>query len=85
MLETAVLRMTTHLTLDQAQVGDRLRVMHIQDPETATVAMRLGISSGEVLELASKVPGGPLVVRRGKIEIALGRALCQSIEVEKQA
>ncbi len=84
-MEAALQRMSTLLTLDQAQVGDRLRVAHIHDPETATMAMRLGISSGEVLELASKVPGGPLVVRRGKIEIALGRALCQAIEVEKQA
>lgn len=85
MMETAVPPMTATLTLDQGQVGDRLQVCHISDPETATVAMRLGIATGEVLELISRVPGGPVVVRRGKIEIALGRQLCRFIEVERQA
>lgn len=72
------------MTLDQAQVGDILRVIRISDPDTATMAMRLGIAEGETLHLSCKVPGGPLVVNRGKIEIALGRELCRGIEVEKQ-
>lgn len=71
------------LTLEQAQVGDFLRILKITDPETATLAMRLGVSEGEILHLASKVPGGPVVIRRGAMEIALGRQLCQGIEVEK--
>ncbi len=71
-------------TLEQAKVGDQLLIKHISDPETATVAMRLGISAGETLALASKVPGGPVVIRRGGMEIALGRDLCRYIEVERQ-
>jgi Fe2+ transport system protein FeoA len=71
-------------SLEQARVGDRVIVKHISNDETATQAMRLGISEGETLEVASKVPGGPLVIRRGKLEIALGRDLCRSIEVERQ-
>ena len=74
--------MTLPITLDQAKVGDTLLIKHITDPDTATVAMRMGIAEGEVLKLASKVPGGPLVIRRGAIEIALGRELCRSIQVE---
>ncbi|HEY9745994.1 MAG TPA: FeoA family protein [Oculatellaceae cyanobacterium] len=75
--------MTAPLTLEQAKVGDVLLIRRIADPVTSTVAMRLGISEGEVLELASKVPGGPVVIRRGAVEIALGRELCRQIEVEK--
>ncbi len=71
------------LTLEQAKVGDTLRVLKISDPETATVAMRLGISEGETFFLASKIPGGPVVIRSGSVEIALGRELCHSIEVVK--
>ena len=73
--------MSEPLTLEKAKVGDILRVQRITDPETATMAMRLGISEGEILHLASKVPGGPVVIRRGAIEIALGRELCRTIEV----
>lgn len=70
-------------TLEQAKAGDTLRIKRITDAETATNAMRLGVSEGEVLQVASKVPGGPVVIRRGAIEIALGRQLCRAIEVER--
>jgi Fe2+ transport system protein FeoA len=72
------------MTLDQAHVGDMVLIKDITDPQAAMVAVRLGISSGEILQLAAKVPGGPLVVMRGDMEIALGRDICRSIEVEKQ-
>jgi Fe2+ transport system protein FeoA len=71
------------LTLEQAKVGDVLLIRRILDPETATIAMRIGVSEGEVLHLASKIPGGPVVIRRGSMEIALGREICKGIEVEK--
>ncbi len=74
---------TSPLTLDLATVGDALLVKRITNPETATIAMRLGVSEGEILHLASKIPGGPVVIRRGAVEIALGRELCRGIEVEK--
>lgn len=75
--------MPAFLTLEQANVGDTLLIRRITNPETATIAMRLGVSEGEVLKLASKVPGGPVVICRGAVEIALGRELCRQIEVEK--
>jgi ferrous iron transport protein A len=75
--------MTSPFTLEHAKIGDRLRVIAITDPETATNALRLGVAEGEILEIASKIPGGPVVIRRGGMEIALGRELCRSIHVEK--
>ena len=63
------------MTLDQANVGDM---------QVATLALRLGISEGASLRLMSKVPGGPLVVVRGKVEIALGRDICKGIEVSSE-
>ncbi len=69
------------MTLDKAQVGDNLCITDISDPQTAIMAMRLGICKGETLSVCSKIPGGPLVVRRGHMEIALGRALCKKITV----
>lgn len=72
------------MTLDCADVGDTVYIKDISDPQAAMVALRLGISTGEILHLAAKVPGGPLVIRRGDMEIALGREICRGIEVIKQ-
>ncbi|WP_373531027.1 ferrous iron transport protein A [Vampirovibrio sp.] len=74
--------MTTSFTLEQAKVGQKLLIKAILDDETATIAMRLGVSAGELITVASKIPGGPVVIRQGGMEIALGRDLCRGIEVE---
>ena len=68
-------------TLDHAKVGQLVRIDRIQDDEIAMMAVRLGIAVGEVIAVASKVPGGPLVIRRGRVDIALGRELCRGINV----
>ncbi len=69
------------MTLDKANVGDTLSIAHISDHETELMAMRLGICKGEKITVCSKVPAGPLVVRRGHMEIALGREVCKKISV----
>jgi len=73
------------VTLDKAPVGKPLTVLRIHNQETASLALRLGVSEGERLVLACKIPGGPVVVRRGCVEIALGRELCRDIEIEPLA
>jgi len=47
----------------------------------AMMAIRLGIAEGEMVIVSSKVPAGPMVIRRGRVDVALGRELCQSIHV----
>lgn len=71
------------LTLEQADVGCVVRITRILDAETATTVMRLGLAEGECVMVASKIPGGPIVLRIGMMELALGRSLCTGIEVEK--
>ncbi len=69
-------------TLLSVHVGARVFIRRITDPQTALMAVRLGIAEGETLSVHRKVPGGPVIVCRGKVEIALGRDICQYIEVE---
>ncbi len=71
------------MTLNETQVGDTLCIIDIANPQIATMAMRLGICKGSNLSVCSKVPGGPVVVRRGHMEIALGRDICKQITVTK--
>ena len=74
----------TIFTLDQAKTGDVLCIRAIDCQRSAVNALRIGLSEGETVELVSKVPAGPLVVRKGRLEIALGREYCKKIQVEKQ-
>jgi Fe2+ transport system protein FeoA len=70
------------VTLESAPLGSLLRIVNINDPETATLAVRLGIIAGETIELSARIPGGPVVFRHGGVELALGRNYCRHIDVE---
>jgi Fe2+ transport system protein FeoA len=71
------------MKLDEALVNEQVWVAHIPDPAIAATAMQFGISEGECLLISAKAPGGPVVVQRGQFEVALGRELCQGIEVRR--
>ena len=70
-----------HSTLEQISVGTMVKIDRIDDEQMAMMAIRLGIATGEIIQVASKVPAGPMVIRRGRVDIALGRELCKSIYV----
>lgn len=69
------------MTLDQAPIGQHVKIERIQDEEIAMMAVRLGIAVGELITVASRIPGGPLVIRRDRVDIALGRELCKGIDI----
>jgi ferrous iron transport protein A len=61
-----------------------VRVLQIPEGLLGAQLMRLGISEGSELTCALKIPTGPIVVRRGDVEIALGRKIASKIQVEIQ-
>lgn len=69
------------MTLLDAPVGSHLTVGDIPDDDTRLMALRLGIAEGARIEVASRVPGGPVVLRFGALEVALGREVCRAIPV----
>jgi len=75
--------MTVIDNLVNVSVGETVTIMDLDNPDTALMALRLGICCGEVVQLTNKVPGGPLIVSKGAVEIALGRALCADIKVQR--
>lgn len=70
-------------TLEQVPIGSDWAITAIDDPQIALMALRLGIQAGQRVILTARVPGGPSVIRCGEQEIALGRAICQGIEVSR--
>ncbi len=72
------------MTLEQARIGEKLIVREITDPEMKMKAIRFGVIEGAEVICAEKLPYGPVVIRKGRQELAVGRRLAQRIIVEPQ-
>jgi len=69
------------MTLDQAKRGQRLFIARILGDDVRAQAIRFGISEGAEVHCAEKLPAGPVVICKGKQEIAIGRRLAENIQV----
>lgn len=69
------------MNLAEAKRGDTVQVLQVPEGLVGAQLLRLGISEGSKLTLALKVPLGPMVVRQGNVELALGRGIASDIRV----
>jgi len=69
------------MTLAQAKRGQHIQVVPIPDPTVRAQAIRFGIAAGEWVACAEKLPAGPVIIAKGRQEIAVGRRLAENIEV----
>jgi len=69
-------------TLDTMRRGQCCRVLGIDDDRARSQAIRFGMGEGAMLSCITKLPAGPLVMRSGRQEIAIGRDLARRIRVE---
>lgn len=70
------------MTLDQAIPGQEFTIKAIDDDFIRLQAIRFGIAEGARASCQAVLPGGPVVVRKGKQELAMGRKLAVRIQVE---
>ncbi len=70
------------MTLAQAKRGQNVEVVAIADDTVRAQAIRFGIAVGARIECAEKLPAGPVIVAKGRQEIAIGRRLAENIEVK---
>lgn len=73
------------MTLAQAEKGERLIIRSINDSEMRMKAIRFGLMEGAEILCAGKLPSGPVIIRKGRQELAVGRGLAQNIDVERVA
>jgi len=69
------------MTLDMAGNGDCVTVVALPSGEARASLVRLGIEEGARITCILKMPAGPVVVRRGNTDVALGRRIASQIEV----
>ncbi|MBN2841066.1 MAG: ferrous iron transport protein A [Coriobacteriia bacterium] len=68
-------------TLLALRPGEEGVVGHIADDRARAQAVRFGIGDGAVVSCITTLPGGPVVLRAGRQEIAVGRGLAGRIGV----
>lgn len=68
-------------TLDRMARGQSCEVLGIDDEMARITALRFGMSEGAQISCVTRIPAGPVVVRSGRQEIAIGRALAKRISV----
>lgn len=73
----------TALCLNDITKGQTVRIERISCPDVETQALRLGISAGDVVQCLAKVPSGPVVIRHGGMELAIGKPLGVHIFVSR--
>lgn len=73
------------MTLAQAEKGEKLIIRSIEDSEMRMKAIRFGVMEGTEVICSEKLPSGPIIIRKGRQELAVGRRLAQNITVERVA
>jgi Fe2+ transport system protein FeoA len=68
-------------TLADACTGQRLLVTSVDDPDARVTALRFGMAEGACVRCVTRIPSGPIVLRSGRQEIAVGRELAKRIGV----
>ncbi len=70
------------MNLDRIKRGQSFKINNIHNETIRSQAIRFGIAEGEWLTCEEVVPAGPIVIRKNRQQIALGRQLAREIDIE---
>ena len=70
--------------LSSARKGESFEIISVDDDHARIQALRFGMSAGACVECITRVPAGPIVIKSGRQEIAVGRGLAERIQVRKR-
>jgi Fe2+ transport system protein FeoA len=73
-----------HCTLDSIRSGEHIEILGVDDEHARIQALRFGMAEGACVQCVTRIPAGPLVLRSGRQEIAVGRNLAKRIRVRKR-
>ena len=68
-------------TLADARAGQHFVVTGVGDEAARITALRFGMAEGACVHCTARIPAGPIVLRSGRQEIAVGRELAKLIGV----
>ena len=67
--------------MSELRRGDKVIIKHIVSELVRAQAIRFGISEGSEVSVEEVLPAGPVILRRGSMQYAIGRNLAQQIQV----
>jgi Fe2+ transport system protein FeoA len=70
-------------SLDCIRKGELIEIVSVDDQHARVQALRFGMAEGACVECVTRIPAGPLVIKSGRQEIAVGRALAKRIRVRR--
>lgn len=73
------------MSLDKVKKGDAIKILLIPSKSAKEQFIRFGIGEGSVVVCQSKIPFGPIILKKNRQEIAVGRELARTIVVERRA
>jgi Fe2+ transport system protein FeoA len=75
--------MMRNKTLDRMKKGSSCVIRRIPAGEIKAQAIRFNLTEGNTAVCQGILPAGPIILKIGKQEVALGRNLARQIEVEE--
>jgi len=73
---------TAPMTLADAKEGMKLVVTATRGDDVTVQALRFGIGEGAIFQVNKNISGGPVIIARKQMELAVGRQLARAIEVQ---
>lgn len=69
------------MTLNCVKKGQRLTIIRINNERARQQSIRLGLGAGTTVICSEKLPSGPIILKLGMQEIAIGRNLAKQIVI----
>ena len=68
-------------TLDKVEKGQKFVIDKLPDDDYKLQLIRFGIAEGEKVSCLDKILGGTVILKKNRLEIALGSELAKKIKV----
>lgn len=69
------------MKLSDAKEGQDFTVTAVNGSDITVQAMRFGIDEGTRIHVQKNIRGGPVIIAKNQLEIAIGRSIAEGIEV----
>jgi ferrous iron transport protein A len=68
-------------SLDKAKKGELVKVIRLPGGDLKIQLIRLGIIEGDTVIISERLPGGTIVLKKNRQEIAMGFELAKKIKI----
>jgi Fe2+ transport system protein FeoA len=69
------------MKLTEAKDGQQLEVIAVDGQAASLQALRFGIDAGSKITVQKNISGGPVIISKNQLEIAIGREIALAISV----